>query len=128
MYVAIQRGLNRTKKCVIGNVMKFNKEKWEVVDLERNNPRQQDSLISNQLESSSSEKALVVMVDKLAKSPQQAVVVKASSTLDYTEQGIDRPLRKVIPPLLSTEEEASKCFVETWTPCETWTYWSKGPQ
>lgn len=128
MYVAIQRGLNRTKKRVIGNVMKFNKEKCDVVDLERNNPRQQDSLMSNQLESSLSEKALVVMVDKLAKSPQQAVVVKASSTLDHTEQGIDRPLRKVIPPLLSTEEEASKCFVETWTPYETWTYRSKGPQ
>jgi len=74
-----------------------------------------------------SEKAVVVLVDQLAKSQQPILVAKASGTLDCIEQSTTSPAREAIPSLLSTEEEASECCVQVWTPqYEMQTYWSKG--
>lgn len=74
--------------------MKFEKGKCKVLPLGTNNPRQQDSLRCNQLESSLSEKVIVVPVDKSSKSQSRALVGKAGGTLACTEQSVASPSRK----------------------------------
>ncbi|KAK4829689.1 hypothetical protein QYF61_006064 [Mycteria americana] len=55
-YTAIQRDLKTLEKWDDRNLMKFNKEKYEVLHLGRNNPMHQYMLGATQLESSFAEK------------------------------------------------------------------------
>lgn len=113
--VVIQRDLNRMKKWVNRNVIKFNEGKCKVLPLERNNPRQQDSLMCNQLERSLSEKVMVVLTDKSFKSQSHVLVGNASGTLACTEQCC-QPIKEVIPPLLRTGKVAPEYCVLAWGP------------
>lgn len=61
--------------------MKFNKGKYKFLFLGKNNPRHQNRLGSNQLESSFAEKALGVLMDiTLNMSQQYALVAKAANS------------------------------------------------
>ena len=66
---AIQRDLDRLEKWADRNLMKFNKGKCHVPHLGRNNPMHQYTLGTDWLESSSVEKELRVVMDKLTRSP-----------------------------------------------------------
>lgn len=57
-HAAIQSNLDRVEKWADGNLMKFNKGKYKVLHLGRNNPMHQYMLGSTQLESSLIEKVL----------------------------------------------------------------------
>ena len=68
---AIQRDLHRLKKWAGRNRTKFNKRKYKVLPLGRNNPRHQYMLGANQLERSLAEKNVEVLVDTKLSMRQQ---------------------------------------------------------
>ncbi|KAK4806781.1 hypothetical protein QYF61_005577 [Mycteria americana] len=77
---AIQRDLNRLEKWADRNLIQFNKGKGKVLPLGRNNPRYQYMLGATQLESSSAEKDLGVLVDtRLNMSQQRALATKRAN-------------------------------------------------
>ncbi|PKU41806.1 rna-directed dna polymerase from mobile element jockey-like [Limosa lapponica baueri] len=85
------------------NLMKFSNGECKVLHLERNNPRHQYKLGTDQLESSFAEKDLRVLVDtKLSWSQECVLAAKAASgTLGCMRRSIDSKLREVILLLCS---------------------------
>ncbi|KFV80222.1 hypothetical protein N308_12340, partial [Struthio camelus australis] len=96
------RHLDRLESWAERNLLKFNKGKCKVLHLGRNNPRHQDRLGVDLLESSSAEKDLGVLVDKLNMSQQCALVAKkAHGMLGCMRQSVASRWREVILPLSS---------------------------
>lgn len=85
------------------NPMEFRKEKCRVLDLGRNKLKHQCMLGVSQMEISSAEKYLGVLVDiKLNKRHKCALVVKkVNSILGFFSQSIASKTREVIQPLYS---------------------------
>ncbi|GAB0175891.1 mitochondrial enolase superfamily member 1 [Grus japonensis] len=73
-HAAIQRNLDRLEKWVKRNLMKFNKEKCRVLYLGRNNPMHQYMLRATQMENSSTEKDLRILVDATLNISQQSTL------------------------------------------------------
>jgi len=92
----------------------------------------QYTLGTDWLESSSIEKELRLVVDKLTRSQQRALVAKkAHSILGCIRQTIVRRLREVILPLCSALMRrilSSGSRPELPSTRETWTYWSKSSE
>ncbi|PKU47575.1 rna-directed dna polymerase from mobile element jockey-like [Limosa lapponica baueri] len=62
-HAAIQSDLNRLEKWANRNLMKFNRRKYKVPHLGRNNPSHQHTLKATHLENSFAEKDLGVLLD-----------------------------------------------------------------
>ncbi|KGL81229.1 hypothetical protein N309_07923, partial [Tinamus guttatus] len=96
------RDLDRLDNWAVKNLMQFNKANCKVLHLGRNNPRHQNRLGTDLLESSSAEKDLGVMMDKLTMRQQCALVAKkANGILGCIKKSISSRLREVILPLYS---------------------------
>ncbi|KAJ7409100.1 rna-directed dna polymerase from mobile element jockey-like [Willisornis vidua] len=85
------------------NHLKFNKVKFRVLPLEKNNPMHQHRLGDNLLESSSAEKDLGVLVDNKLSMSHQCVLVakKANGSLQCTRKSTASMSREVTLPLYS---------------------------
>ncbi|GAB0176387.1 mitochondrial enolase superfamily member 1 [Grus japonensis] len=95
---AIQRDLRRLEKWADRKLMKFSKRRCKVLPLRRNNPRHQDKLENDRLESSFAEKDLGIPMDtKWNTSQQCALAMKKTNSL----LGCIRS-REVILPLCTT--------------------------
>ncbi|GAB0209969.1 hypothetical protein GRJ2_003462600 [Grus japonensis] len=81
--------------------MKFNKGKRRVLHLGKNNPKHQYRLGVDLLGSSSAEKDLRVLVDKLTVSQQCALVAKANGILGSIKKSVASRSKEVILPLYS---------------------------
>ncbi|KAK4830829.1 LOW QUALITY PROTEIN: hypothetical protein QYF61_013758 [Mycteria americana] len=93
------RDLDRLEKWANRNLMKFNKGKCKLLHLGKYNPMHQYMLGADQLESSSAEKDLGIMVDnKLTISHQRTLMAKTNSILGCIRS---TARRKVILPLYS---------------------------
>jgi len=127
--VPMQRDLDKLEKCAKRNVMKFNKGKWKVLCLGRNNPMDQDRLGADWLESNFAEKDLGVVVDrKVNRSQQSSLMAKAAnSSLGCIRKSIASCWRVVMLHLYMAlvghiwGTESSAGFPST---TEPWTCWS----
>ncbi|GAB0203289.1 mitochondrial enolase superfamily member 1 [Grus japonensis] len=100
---AIQQNLDRLESWSKRNHMKFNKGKFRVLHLGKNNPKHQYRSGVDLLGSSSVEKDLGVLVDnKLSMSQQCALVAKkVNGILGCIQKSVASRLREVILPLYS---------------------------
>ncbi|KAJ7428342.1 rna-directed dna polymerase from mobile element jockey-like [Pitangus sulphuratus] len=113
------KDLNRLGRWAEKTYLKFNKGKWRVPHLGRNNLRHQYRLGADQLEGSSSEKDLGVLVSNKLSMSQQCVLVakKANGVLVYIRKSIDSRLREVILSLYSALMRPHlECCVQFWAP------------
>ncbi|KGL78426.1 hypothetical protein N309_02039, partial [Tinamus guttatus] len=97
------RDLDRLDNWAVKNLMQFNKAKCKVLHLGKNNPRHQDRLGTDLLESSSAERDLGIMMDdKLTMRKQCGLVAKkARGILGCVKKSISSRSREVILPLYS---------------------------
>ncbi|PKU48658.1 rna-directed dna polymerase from mobile element jockey-like [Limosa lapponica baueri] len=113
---AIQSVLNKLEKCANRNLIKFSKGKCKVLHLGRSNPMHQYMLEATQLESSSAEKDLGVLVNTKLNMSQQCVLApkKANGVLGCVIQSTASKLREVIPPLYSLQVRPNlECCVQS---------------
>jgi len=93
----LQEDLDRLEERATKNIMKFSKDKCKVLHLGKHNPRVQHKLGSTQLESSSAERDLEVLVDKISMSEHFASAPKkANRMLDCINKGITNRQKEVI--------------------------------
>ena len=95
---AIQRDVDRLEKWADRNLMKCKKEKFKVLPLGRNNPKQQYMLRATQLEKSLAEKDLGVLVDTELNMSHQCDLDarRTNGTLGCIRQSIASRSREVI--------------------------------
>jgi len=98
---AIQRDLDRLESWAERNLMRFNKGKYRVLQLGRNNPMHQYRFGADLLKSSSVERDLGVLVDdRLTMSQHCALVAKKTSgILGSIKKSVASRSREVILPL-----------------------------
>ena len=107
--------LDRLENWADGNIMKFDKRKCQVLHLGRNNIMHQYMLGANQLESSSAEMDLGVLVHtKLIMSQKYALAAKAANgILGCIRQRVASRSSAFYSALLRPQ---LKCCVQFWTP------------
>ncbi|KAK4826699.1 hypothetical protein QYF61_010708 [Mycteria americana] len=114
---AIQRDPDRLE--IWGDLRKFSKWKCKVLHLGRNNPRHQDRLWADRIESSFAEKKLRVVVDTKLHMNQQCSLAakKATSLLGCIRQSTASRSREVILPRFSAlvRPDLESC-VQFWAP------------
>ncbi|GAB0205579.1 mitochondrial enolase superfamily member 1 [Grus japonensis] len=113
---AIQRDL---ENCTERNLMKFNKGKYKVLHLWRNNPKHQYTLGAKWLESGFTERDLWVLVDTNLTVSQQCALVakKTSSHLGCISKSTASTLRKGILLLYSTVVRPNlQSWIQFWAP------------
>ncbi|KAJ7410494.1 hypothetical protein BTVI_53281 [Pitangus sulphuratus] len=116
--VALQKDHNRLKRWAEKNCLKFNKGKFKVLHLGKNNLHQY-RLTAHLPGSSSVEKDLrVLMNNKLSMNQQHAPAAKkANDILECIRKSVASRLREVILPLYSALVRLTlECCVQFWAP------------
>ena len=101
---AAQRVLDRLEKWADRKLMKFNKGNCKVLHLGKNNPVYQHVLGATQLQSSSTEKDLEILVDKKWNMNQRCAPVTESILVCIRRSTASRS-RGVVLPLSTGEDE-----------------------
>jgi len=98
--------------------MSFNKGKYRVLHLERNNFTHQYRLRSELLKKNSAEKDLDVLVDNRLAMSQQCVLVarKANGGLKCIKKSMASRLRKVILLYFTLMRPHLEYLIQTWSP------------
>ncbi|PKU36784.1 rna-directed dna polymerase from mobile element jockey-like [Limosa lapponica baueri] len=101
---AIQRVLDRLKKCACVNLIRFNQVKCKVLNVGQGQPQYQYRLRDERTQKSSAEKGLWVLVDeKLDMTRQHTLTAqKANGILGCIKSSMASRSREVILPLYST--------------------------
>ncbi|GAB0185817.1 cAMP-dependent protein kinase inhibitor alpha [Grus japonensis] len=108
---AIQRDLDRLERWAHASCMKFNKAKCKVLHVGQRNPKHNDRLGGEWIESSLEEKDLGVLVDeKLSMSQQYALAAqRANCILGGIRRSVTSRSREVILPLYSVLMRPHQC-------------------
>ncbi|KAJ7410689.1 rna-directed dna polymerase from mobile element jockey-like [Pitangus sulphuratus] len=95
---AIQRDLARLERWPLADLMKFKKDKCNVLHLGLHHPKHKHSLVGEWIESSLVKKHLIVLIDEKPSMTWQCVlaVQKANCVLGSTKRSASTTLREVI--------------------------------